>query len=471
MGKFNNALFLIAFSLILTVGCHSFEVEYAPLPNPSPSLTRGSDGDFDMDVHLSDVERYVALCYPGRSFQIQPLSVASDTLLFVCNFEKGWVVISGDKRTSPVLAEDTIGTLDLKEAPDGIFTWIDSTAEDIWYFKQEAPYIENNNVVLWNLISTSIKTGNCITKSGQDFKWCVVDSAPVVTTTGYDFVPHLITTKWGQGTPWNAKCPIDTKNSKRCYLGCVATAVAQFLLYTHTYLSKPNRLYHDISCSKATVYGKTYDIGFSRSTLVENSARWSSMPIDSSGYSLGVSYAGDLMLDIGNRFGMYYSGSGSGANIISYAMSNYYDLSYSYGNYDAYYVSNNVYEDMPVIVTAFSERGFLGIGYKSGHAWLIDGAYLSTTQYRYTKSFVYTENWGGHAEVYDTFEEIQAIYGVQYPSDTVERTVSVNNTYWLMNWGYDGSFDNGHYSMGVSDEWNANGKTHLYERKIYYDFY
>ena len=194
------------------------------------------------------------------------------------------------------------------------------------------------------------------------------------------------------------------------------------------------------------------------------------MPVDSSGASLEISYAGDLMLDIGNRFGMYYSGTGSAASISAYAMQNYYGLSYSHGNYETSIVSGNVFEDKPVIVTAYSERGFLGIGYTSGHSWLIDGSYLSTTTYTYTKSFVYSDDWQGHAEVYDTFEEIQEIYGIQYPSETVERTVSVNRSYWLMNWGYDGSYDTGHYSMDIADEWNANGKTHLYQRKIYYDF-
>lgn len=28
----------------------------------------------------------------------------------------------------------------------------------------------------------------------------------------------------------------------------------------------------------------------------------------------------------------------------------------------------------------------------------------------------------------------------------------------------------GHYGMASTDEWNANGGSHIYDRKIYYDF-
>ena len=464
-------VFIVCFMLVaeLLVGCDTLVYTDEILSESNCYNTRSLCEDEDFDVHLLAVKRFVELSYPCQSYRIQPLAVDTDTLLFVCNFDDGWIVVSGDKRTSPVLAEDSVGQLNLKDAPDGLFVWLDSIAEDVWYLKRDAPKIINKNVEFWDLIFCPISQ-YIPTKSGRSFKWYVVDSSPVVSTTGYSFVPHLISTKWGQGSPWNSKCPIDTKVNKRCYLGCVATAVAQMLIYTHTFLSKPNRLYHNISCSKTTVYGNSYNIGFSRSNLVENSTRWLSMPIDSTGVSTSIAYAGDLMLDIGNRFGMYYSGSGSGADISSSAMLNYYDLSYTYGDYNMIDVADNVGNDLPVIISAYSERGFLGIGYSRGHEWLIDGIYLSTTSYTYTKSFVYSEDWAGHSEVYDTFEEIQAIYGVQYPSDTVERTVSINTTYWLMNWGYNGNYDSGHYGMAVTDEWNANGGSHQYNRKIYYDF-
>lgn len=120
---------------------------------------------------------------------------------------------------------------------------------------------------------------------------------------------------------------------------------------------------------------------------------------------------------------------------------------------------------------AYSELGFLGIGYTRGHEWLIDGLYRSTTIYNYTKRFEYSENWPNYDEVYDSFSEIQAVYGIHDPEETIDFETYGTASYWLMNWGYDGHYDSGHYSVGPSSEWNANGGSHLYNRTIYYDFH
>jgi len=38
-----------------------------------------------------------------------------------------------------------------------------------------------------------------------------------------------------------------------------------------------------------------------------------------------------------------------------------------------------------------------------------------------------------------------------------------------MNWGYDGDYDNGHYSWYSA--WNVNSGDHLINRTIYYEFH
>ena len=462
-------LLFLCLVILLSTHCQYYENNKIALDDSHLVKTKSLFVE-NFNVSLEAPNRFVMRCYPGRAYELLPVVKELDTLLFICNFlEDGWLVIPGDNRLSPILAEDDKGALVWDALPDGLYVWFDSLAEDVWLLKHNAPPIANDNTIAWSLFSNKNCSGPR-TKSGQGVKWYVIDSDPIITTTGFDFVPHLIQTAWGQGAPWNSKCPVDTQKGVKCFLGCTATAVAQLLVYSHNTLSKPNRLYHTINCSKTTVNGHTYNIGFSRNDLNNNSSRWAYMPIDKYGSTSSVSYAGDLMLDIGNRFNMYYSGSGSGADISASALCNYYDLSYTYGNYDISAAANSIYNDSPVVAKAASERGFLGIGYKRYHEWLIDGVYTSTTEYRYTKSFDCSEDWIYYSEVFDTFEDLQAVYGIHEPTETVERTVTTHCNYWLMNWGYDGQWDSGHYGTAITEEWNANNVTHLYDRKIYYDF-
>lgn len=41
----------------------------------------------------------------------------------------------------------------------------------------------------------------------------------------------------------------------------------------------------------------------------------------------------------------------------------------------------------------------------------------------------------------------------------------------LMNWGYDGLYDDGLYSVGATDNWYANYKNHQYLRTIYHNIH
>lgn len=464
-----NRSFFVVFFFILLCGC-TRDVILSSSGISSPLNTKGVSYNDSYRVSLDNVNSFVCALKRTKPLEIVPISKDDDTLLFICNMKQGWLVISGDKRATPVLAESDEGYFDVESAPQGIKIWLDALAEDMWLFKTHSPVINNDNTAIWGLWGQTHKESTQ-TKGSSSMKWYAINTFNYQTTTGTTVIPHLILTKWGQDSPWNTKCPIDTKEGHRCYLGCSPTAIAQLLYYTHYNLYKPCRLYHTISCSKTTVYGATYNIGFSRSSLYESSTRWNSMAIDSTGSNTGISYVGDFILDIGNRLNTKYSGKGSSADIGSYAMSHYYDLSYSESSYNEATVLSNLNNSKPVLVKAYSELGFLGIGYTRGHEWLIDGLYRSTTIYNYTKRFEYSENWPNYDEVYDSFSEIQAVYGIHDPEETIDFETYGTASYWLMNWGYDGHYDSGHYSVGPSSEWNANGGSHLYNRTIYYDFH
>lgn len=427
------------------------------------------------NVSIKDAYRYVSSYKSFMDFEIEPVVYKQDTLMYICNHSDGWMIIAGDKRLQPEIAKGRNGKFNLSDLPEGIKVWLDSYAEDIYNTKQSSEIIENENTRFWEMYAPSNVVVNIPTKSEPEMKWYAIDYGPyILSTYTTDVVPHLVSVKWGQQEPWNTKCPIDATTGRRCVLGCTAVAVSQLLHYTNTYLGKPTRLYHNISCSVDTVYSKTANIGFSRSNLYSISSRWQDMALDYTAGTPGTEYAGDLMLDVGNRFGMKYSSSGSSAAVSS-NLSNlydYYGLDCYSSNYSSSTVLSSIHNNLPVLVTAYSERGgFLNLIYSRGHSWLIDGIRRETKEVYFLRQFEYSELWTHYSEVYDSFDDITRIYGITDPNDQVEvRHNTVSNDYLLMNWGYDGSWDEDLFNTYESADWPANNGNHQYKRKIYYGF-
>ena len=429
-------------------------------------------------VTLADVSRLASLYSKGLEYQLEPLIQDSDTLMYLCNFENGWILVSGDKRAIPIIAGDESGSFDLSNIPEGIKQWLGAISEEMLYFKKDTTFYDIENESFWEAIKkTSPKEkGQPKTRDVPEMKWYAIEYTYDAGETQTTIVPHLILTKWGQGLPWNSKCPWDSSASKRCYLGCVATAIGQLLYYSHFNLSKPNGLYHQITCSVDTISSPTTNIGFSRSMYYGNSTRWSDMATHR--IFSGTSYSGDLMLDVGNRIGMEYSGSGSSASLINSVdeLQTYYGIYSSNGLYQSSPVISNLYDGLPVLVRADNSRkwSFIpwGYTYSGGHSWLIDGIVGISHAYDHYKYFEYSENWIHYSEVYDSFEEITQIYGITDVNDYV-YTQSQTSTvmYYLMNWGYNGEYDTGHFSMSVNDNWTNDNGNHIYNRKIVYDIH
>ncbi len=430
---------------------------------------KSSQQDGLFTVSITDAIRFAEIHNKiGQLITIKPFCIEKDTLLYFCYYDKEVLVLSGDKRMPPVLARLYETDLEIDDLPLGLKVWINSIADDVRTTRLYSKDGENNNTLFWRSISSTGKQLiNSRTKSDGDCKWYAVEHYEYTGSIDNDVVPHLIQTKWGQGYPWNSKCPIDNSLTppNRCYLGCTATATGQVLYYTHSFLGKPNGLYHDISCY-GSVFGKTTNIGFSRDNYVSNSSRWNMMAADRYSSSMAISYAEDLMLDIGNRFGMKYSGSGSGAWPSVSALNSFYDISCYSGDYDSSPVVSNLYNGMPTIIVAFSSTD-----HSIGHTWIIDGLHQTEMQYLCYKHFFYGEEWYMASEYYDTWEDVRDQYHhlIQDPREDYICPWSYTSLYYLMNWGYDGSYDNNLY--GLYSPWNANQCDHLYNRVMYYGFH
>lgn len=420
-------------------------------------------------VSISDANKFADAVRPGKTFKIDPYIIEKDTLLYIVNYDKGWIVLAGDKRLNPFVAESESGNISMPTTNKSLNVWIDSYADEIRVIRNLTDSKENEFTNLWAIITrnrTQKESKEKVPKTkASQYKWAVISYTYCDSETYRNVYPHLLATKWGQEDPWNTKLPIDTSVGKRCPTGCTAVAISQILYYLHYELGKPLWLYHNISISQTHISGKTANIGFARSNYNASSNRWDQMALNTSSSS-GHSYVEDLMLDVGERVEMEYSGEGSSAIISEEAM-NYYDISYKKSPFDYQKIKTDIINSKPVKVTAFrnSNSG------RKGHAWIIDGIAQRTRHFVTEKQFEYTDNWMHESEYYDSFDDLRYRYNINSEFDVVieEGGTSVTD-YLLMNWGYNGAYDNDYFSTYPSTAWTISDRNYIYDKTIYYDF-
>ena len=125
--------------------------------------------------------------------QIKAIGQVSGLYVFGLSDTGGFVIVSNDDRTTPILGYSDNGTIDPNNMPDGLRYMLDGYKEQIALLGDaEVPSRANR---------ASART---------------------------DIKP-LITTKWNQGAPYNNYCPeIDGDHT---LTGCVATTMAQLMYY------------------------------------------------------------------------------------------------------------------------------------------------------------------------------------------------------------------------------------------------
>lgn len=410
---------------------------------------------------------------PNKECKVEVYEIEKDTLLYLLNYENEWIVIAGDRRINPFVAESKDDEISFDTNNENLKAYLDSYADEIRVIKKDPQKIENEYTRFWTMISYS-KPGIKTKTRNPEYKWAVISYTYLDSESTSNLVSPLISTKWGQRYPWNINLPIDLNDieHKNCRVGCAAVSLAQMVHYMHYRLGKPTGLYHGISISYPSIYGPSTDIGFSRSNYVSNSSRWDDMALLGSGTPPNSRlYVRNLMYDIGNRLNMEYSGNYSEATITTTAVSNY-NLTYSKSDYVYQTVKNDLQNSKPVIVTA--ECDDPDTGERSGHGWIIDGIKTKTYHYITEKHFEYTENWMYASEYYDSFDDLRRIYHINDGTEIIEEYNNVTTEYLYMNWGMNGINDNGNYGTYPSSTWTYSGipnnYDYIYKKKIYYDF-
>ncbi len=166
-------------------------------------------------------------------------TIGNDTLLYIVNFRKAWVIISADRSLIPILGFSFDSKYSENNEPDALKSLFDFYA----YVKQEN------------------KT-NGIEYSAE---WKSLESENLKTATSVSEVNPLIPVTWNQTWPYNAYCPLDSEVGAgfngHHNTSCGPTAFAQILRYWrypvhgigyHSYW------YDRFSCTVEANFGATY---------------------------------------------------------------------------------------------------------------------------------------------------------------------------------------------------------------------
>ena len=194
---------------------------------------------------------------------------ANETDLFFFNAENGngFVIVSPDDRTVPILGYSDQGSIDLDNMPENLLYWLDSYREQMKFLDEE---------------STSAKRS--------------------ATRASRPAIAPLIKTTWGQDMPYKGQCPI--YKNLNCVTGCVATAMAQLMYY-----------YQYPAGSTALPAYQSGSYKLSVEELPATTFRWNKIWTSYSKDALGepADAVAELLRYCGQAVAMDYSPSGSGS--------------------------------------------------------------------------------------------------------------------------------------------------------------
>lgn len=279
---------------------------------------------------------------------------ASSYYIFNADAGRGFVIVSGDDRTVPILGYSLSGSFNPDNIPDNMRAWLQGYAD----------YIE--------------------ALGQQDLE----DAAPQQDDAGEpqqkmttESIEPLLTTTWNQSAPYSDNCPV-LPSGEQCATGCVATAVAQVMNY-HRW---PAATTADIPAYTTSSYSFSID-GIPAGAAID----WDNMKSDYSWWNPYTEEQGkavaDLMQYCGAAFSMDYGPeSSASAAIIAPALKKYFDYDpnmytavrsdYTIDKWNSL-MFQELMNKRPVVYCGQSTGG--------GHCFVIDG---------YDGSGLFHVNWG-----------------------------------------------------------------------------
>ncbi len=293
--------------------------------------------------------------------------------LYVFNVAKdeGFVIVSNDDRTEPILGYSDNGHFDPENMPENMRAWLQGYADQIAWLNEHGDE-ESAVATMPSLTSTPVKQP----------------------------IAPLITTLWNQDAPYNDLAPYygvsndsyvysitEEVGYKKCATGCVATAMAQVMNFNRwpegNSSAIPSYTWENANVELAGLPATTFD--------------WNNM-IDyyKNGYTEAEGTAvATLMRYCGQSVSMNYGpSSGAYTREVANALKQYFDYSstttykdrslYSYANWIEL-LYNELAQGRPMVYNGSSSGG--------GHAFVCDG-------YQSEDYFHINWGWGGQSDGY-----------------------------------------------------------------------
>jgi len=301
--------------------------------------------------------------------QAPTMQVAASTgcyYIYNVGQDQGFVIVSGDDRTTPILGYSTVGHFDASKVPTNMQAMLDGYAQQLQALAAMSDVEAATRLAAPRRVET-VATRNSI--------------AP------------MITTKWDQATPYWNHCPefmhVEDGDTigELSYTGCVATSMAQIMKY-HNWPAQCSQTIPSYTANYYDPYTEEYGT-FVTDALEPITFDWEHMRDTYTGaedevYTEAVSW---LMLYAGCAAQMKYGLSASSTSdpYIPKALNNYfdYDANLVYrSDYDQPTWEEMIYQELaagrPIIY-----NGRAGSG--GGHSFVCDG---------YERGDYYHINWG-----------------------------------------------------------------------------
>ncbi len=294
---------------------------------------------------------------PGR--KSAAASPTAEYYVFNKGTREGFVIVSGDDETEPILGYCDEGEFDYEQMPPNMKEWLDDYAQQI----------------------AAIQSGRGTV---------VTDAVPT-----HPKVDQLMKSKWSQGNPYNLTCP-EYFTLGRSVTGCVATAMAQLLYYnreksvSETTAAMPA---YDTWTSHAT-YGRLHVEGIPEGSPID----WENMKDEyGSANEKQKKAVADLMHYCGVAVKMDYTNASSGAQSWDayQAFGKYFGYGSSVKFYDYTSVTSDTEWDRIIYNEIAAGRPIYISGSNSGggHAFCADG-------YDGDRKYHINWGWGGTSDGY-----------------------------------------------------------------------
>ena len=301
--------------------------------------------------------------------------------IFTRGCGKGFVIVSGDDSTAPILGYTDAGDYDETQLPEQLRGMLSH----------------------WGTVISQVQQR----RQSPRFK---APRARAIASykKGWENVAPLIKTAWHQDYPYNMLAPV--KNGARCASGCVATAGSQVTYYFHK--DNPTELQYD---TPTYSYGTPVTESLPKGTPIE----WNLMRLNGTGTQKQDSAVAKLMYALGTSAWLTY-GDGEGTATSGHnekmadAMKGQFNL-----NCQHKYKGGETQEEWERLIynNLKSRRPMLYSGYKDeqtgGHSVVLDGYQASTGLYHFNFG------WGGQGNGYYTVDDQTGMNGFNQYQDLV----------------------------------------------------